>query len=391
LAKEVINIILLNVRYAEGMADSARVRNLFESLRLKKQIRLHNLIHVIEKQKDAQIHGKFKGVIYQEITYRWYNLISIFKFYKQGAHFIHSARQASNNVLYYYDAPDIKNLFFILYARSIGYKILFDIVEDNRFQVHFTGFLNWLRLMSSRILIHLIPFLANALIGISQHLFNRLKNIANGRVPVYLIPISVDFNHFSTHNYLPDEKNIRIFYGGSFADKDGISGLLNAFDKISKKFSGVHLILSGIGLDADIKKYLDQIRGLENGNRIVYMGFMKTEDYYKLVNQCDIFCMTRINSKYSNAGFPFKLGEFLAAGKAVIATKIGDVPQYLEHNVNALMIDPGSEDQLVEALTYILTNIPRIRILGAEARKVAEKHFDSSRTSSHLLEILQSL
>ncbi|HUR11414.1 MAG TPA: glycosyltransferase family 4 protein [Flavitalea sp.] len=385
-----INIVLLNVSYAEGMADSARVRNLFEPLRHRGKVTLHNLVHSNTKQKS--VSGEIDGVSYKKITYCWYNPVSIFLFYQQGIQFIHSAaRKETENVLYHYDSPDIKNLLFILYARTQGYKIVFDIVEDNRYQVRFTGFLHWIRLMSSRILIHSTSYLAHSILAISQHLYQRMQSITAGRVPVYLMPISVDFNYFRRTDYIPDEKNIRIFYGGSFAAKDGIAGLINAFDKVSKKFSGVTLILSGIGLDADIKKYLEQIRSLENGNRIIYMGYLKTEAYYKLLNQCDIFCMTRINTKYANAGFPFKLGEFLAAGRAVIATKIGDVPQYLEHNVNALIIEPGSEDQLVAAITYILTNIPRIPVLGAEARKVAENNFDSTRTSARLLEILQAV
>ena len=383
--------MLLNVHYAEGMADSARVRNLFEPLLKKNRISIHNLVHVNSINHQTIGKKQITGSNYRYITYKWYNPVSIWKFYRDGAQFIRKNKRTAGNVLYHYDAPDIKNLYFILYARVLGYKIILDIVEDNRYQVQFTSILNWLRVISSRILLRCSPFFTDTLIGISNHLFKRLKIIAKGKVPVYLLPISVDFRYFNPPGYTPDEKNIRIFYGGSFAAKDGIAGLINAFDRISKTFSGVSLILTGLGLDADVKKYLDQVKGLENGNRIVYLGFMKTDEYYKVLNQCDIFCMTRINSKYANAGFPFKLGEFLAAGKAVIATRIGDVPQYLEHNKNALIIDPDSEDQLVEALTYILSNIPRIGILGAEARKVAESHFDSEKTSSQLLQILQLL
>jgi glycosyltransferase involved in cell wall biosynthesis len=119
------------------------------------------------------------------------------------------------------------------------------------------------------------------------------------------------------------------------------------------------------------------------------MGFLSTEDYYATLNSCDIFCMTRVNSQFANAGFPFKLGEFLASGKGVIATKVGDVSNYLDDK-NALLISPNSVSELTEALTVFIKDPAKISVLGAEARKTAETHFDSEKVSMKLLSIFES-
>ncbi len=121
------------------------------------------------------------------------------------------------------------------------------------------------------------------------------------------------------------------------------------------------------------------------------MGFLNTEDYYALLNTCDIFCMTRINSKFANAGFPFKLGEFLASGKGVIATNVGDVSKYLHNEENSLLITPDSVSGIKNALLTFVNDPEKIHALGKEARKTAEKYFDSDKVSLKLLSIFNAV
>ena len=69
---------------------------------------------------------------------------------------------------------------------------------------------------------------------------------------------------------------------------------------------------------------------------------MDEKDYYSLLNNADIPCMTRVDLAFANAGFPFKLGEYLAAGKPVIASRVSDVDRFLVNGQNAMLVNPGS-------------------------------------------------
>ncbi|NJO25607.1 MAG: glycosyltransferase [Bacteroidia bacterium] len=100
--------------------------------------------------------------------------------------------------------------------------------------------------------------------------------------------------------------------------------------------------------------------------------------------------MTRVNTKFANAGFPFKLGEFLASGKAVVATSVGDVPNYLFNDINAMVVQPNSVDDLIDALLQLIENPDKRKRLGAEARKTAEKCFDSDKVGMKLLDIFSA-
>jgi len=145
-----------------------------------------------------------------------------------------------------------------------------------------------------------------------------------------------------------------------------------------------------MGHKLDMDRIFAQIENVQHKDRIQYKGFLATDEYYKTLNECDIFCMTRVNTEFANAGFPFKLGEFLASGKAVVATSVGDVPNYLFNDVNAMVIKPDSTEELIHALLLLIENPEKRQALGAEARKKAEKWFDSDTIGMKLLSNFQA-
>lgn len=385
------NIIILGVSCFDGMANSMRVRNLFEPLVAKKLISLHNLIYEKSNKEPIGKKGYMNDIHFKIIGFRLSNIFSVFGFIFGGFFFIkRSKKRGCKNIFYVFDYPDIKNLSFILYARLIGYKVVIEVVEDNRHELP-VGLISKFRIKTSLLLANYSRYLADAMIGISTHLVNKLSMISRGRQPVYHVPITVNLNYFTKVNLNIDRIGLQIFYGGSYGLKDGLEHLLQAFDVISKKHTHVQLILTGIGHALDMERVQKQINNVFRKERIIYKGFLSTEDYYKTLNECDIFCMTRVNSLYANAGFPFKLGEFLAAGKAIVATDVGDVCDYLVNDVNALVIKPDSVDELVGVLSSIIENPGKIQSLGAEARKTAETHFDTEKVSLKLLTIFNDL
>jgi len=380
--------MVMGVSCFDGMASSTRVRNLFAPLVEKKLIVANNLVYQTDTRALTEKNGRLNEINYKVIGFKLNNPFSIFSFWSGGISFLRKSKlKGYKNIIYNYNYPDLKNIVILLFGKMMGYKIIFDIIEDNRFEAH-VNFINRLRLKTSLVLFKISRWFTNAYVAISDHLFKRAGEIAKGKVPVYLIPITVNLNYFQKNNYVP-RKELKIFYGGSFGAKDGLEYLISAFDEVSKADSDIKLILTGMGNKQDLEKIQTQINQSAAKDRVIFMGFLSTEDYYATLNSCDIFCMTRVNSQFANAGFPFKLGEFLASGKGVIATKVGDVSNYLNDS-NALLISPNSVNELTEALLTFIKNPAKINSLGAEARRTAEMHFDSEQVSMKLLSIFES-
>lgn len=385
------NIVIMGVSCFDGMAGSTRVRNLFQPLISKDQIKANNLIYQSDNKEPIGNQGRLQQINFKVIGFKLSNIFTIMGFWGGGMSFLKQHKlKGYKNIIYNYNYPDLKNIVFLLYGRLIGYSVIFDIVEDNRYEAH-VGFINKVRIKTSLFLFKLSRYFTKAYVAISDHLYKRAEMNTNGRVPVYLIPITVNLNYFNDADYRPDKNKLKIFYGGSFAPKDGLENLLDAFEEVCKINNSIKLVLTGAGTPADLEKIKSKIGRSANKDRIMYKGYLSTDEYYSVLNSCDIFCMTRINSPFANAGFPFKLGEFLASGRGVIATNVGDVSKYLVHEENALLIQPDSAREISEALLTFIENPEKIHVLGLKARKTAEMYFDSEQVSEKLMSIFNTV
>lgn len=66
---------------------------------------------------------------------------------------------------------------------------------------------------------------------------------------------------------------------------------------------------------------------------------------------------------------PIKLFEYMAAGKPIVTSNIGAIPEVLRHEENGLLITPGSVDELVSNLSRLFSDPSLSARLGAAARR----------------------
>lgn len=107
------------------------------------------------------------------------------------------------------------------------------------------------------------------------------------------------------------------------------------------------------------------------------MGFLVDSAYSDTLSSADILCMPRINNGYAyTAGFPFKLGEYLATGKPVIASAVSDVPELFKDRHDIMLVPPGKSDAIVEAAEFLIVHPEQAFDIGASGREAARKLFD---------------
>ncbi len=73
--------------------------------------------------------------------------------------------------------------------------------------------------------------------------------------------------------------------------------------------------------------------------------------------------------------FPLAVLEAMAFGKPVIATAVGGVPEMIRHGANGLLVEPGDEVALAEALSQLLADPARAARLGREAQRTVATLF----------------
>lgn len=387
-----INFVIVGASYFSSMASSMRVRNLFSPLVQKKEISVKNIIISIAKaENQLEYYNKEENVEIREVSYNLSSVLSLITFCYKSILAVKQLKQRNcDNVLYVYGYPDIERVFIIFAAKLLNFKIIFDICEDNTLIKDFKSLIGKLKNYSSIFLLKNISLIADGTCAISHHLFELLKKITKNKVPSVLIPISVDFKNFPSEViYENPDGCISLFYGGSFAEKDGIDILLDVFESVACSNPNLKLILTGKGA----KRHIDKLNGIIEKSsvkeRIIMKGCLPIEEYYSVLNSCDIMCMTRNNTAFAHGGFPFKLGEFLASGKAVIASDVGDVGKYLNKNINAVLIEPGSKTDLITAIETLIANKDLRVNIGKAGRQVARAHFDNHLVTGKFISFIE--
>ena len=66
---------------------------------------------------------------------------------------------------------------------------------------------------------------------------------------------------------------------------------------------------------------------------------------------------------------PIKLFEYMAAGRAVVTSNVGAIPEVLRHEENALLVSPGNVAELAGAIKRLLADRALAERLGASARQ----------------------
>lgn len=318
------------------------------------------------------------SIYIKNISYNLINIFSIFNYFVKCFLAIKQMKLVGNdNILYVYGYPDLEKIFIIIFSKIFNYKIIFDVIEDNFTIKDYKSLKSRIKNYSSLFFIKKISFFADGAIAISSHIKKQLVYFSKKQIPIELIPISVDFSNFPFINYTDDD-DIKLFYGGSFGEQDDIQLLLDAFETVSQSFKNVNIVLTGKGAERHMNKLYSLIENNSSKDKIIFKGFLNLKDYYNTLNDCDIMCIIRNSSAFANSGFPFKLGEYLASGKAVIASDVSDIKYYLKDRINAILIKPNSKDDLVKAIeTLIINKDLRIKI-GAEGRRTARKYFDNN-------------
>jgi glycosyltransferase involved in cell wall biosynthesis len=385
---EALNIIFTgNFPFPNGFAGTKRVQQYIDYLHEQSvSVSVLVLRGKPDIQGNEQGEGLFRGVPYRVIgrdLQPGLRLpISLLRFFCDGAGFLKQRRHPDAvNILFHYGQPTIENIWALLLARGMGFRIVHDLVEDYDLQESaYSGVLTRFKAWSRNRMSRFIPNLSAGLVVISRHLEQKYTGCG---VPMIRIPIAAEVS-----DRLADRLRhnpVRIAYAGTYAAKDGIHILLEAYQKVRKEYPDCVLCLAG-GRKSPLGDFPPELTvGVE------YAGYLDDAAFYRFLQEADILCMTRMNSAFANAGFPFKLGEYLATGNPVVASRVSNLEEYLTDRQDVMLVEPESVQELSNALLYLLQNADEARRIGLSGQKVCQERFNPQANGEKLLRFLMRL
>jgi glycosyltransferase involved in cell wall biosynthesis len=159
-------------------------------------------------------------------------------------------------------------------------------------------------------------------------------------------------------------------YVGRLVPVKNVPMLLGAFARVHAIAPEARLAIVGDGELAPALRELVQNRGLSGAVRFdgwrsdlpaVYAGF-------------DALALTSVNE-----GTPVAVIEAMAAGLPVVATAVGGVPDVVTDGRDGLLVAPGDEEAMAQAMLRLLRRADERRALGTAAREVVRARFAASR------------
>jgi len=88
---------------------------------------------------------------------------------------------------------------------------------------------------------------------------------------------------------------------------------------------------------------------------------------------------------------PMCVLEAMAAGKPVIATRVGAVPQLIDRDETGVLIEPGDVAGLSSAVLQLLENPERARCLGAKGRARTIERFSADSMARQYLQLYSEI
>jgi len=235
----------------------------------------------------------------------------------------------------------------------------------------------------------LIPF--NGLLCISSALFNYFKTRHAFNKPSLVVPIVVDKLRFQIIPDIPPEKYIT-YCGNLFGDKDGVEILIKAFSKIFHRFRDYKLLLIGdISESVKYNKLLKLIQESGLSRHVEFTGYKNRDEVPALLCKSAVLALARPDNIQAQAGFPTKLGEYLATSRPVITTAVGDIPDYITDGVNGFLAEPGNINNLAEKISFVLENYVSAIKIGKKGRELTDSIFNPSFQAKRIQEFIMDL
>ncbi|HPT22847.1 MAG TPA: glycosyltransferase family 4 protein, partial [Bacteroidales bacterium] len=178
---------------------------------------------------------------------------------------------------------------------------------------------------------------------------------------------------------------LQILYAGTFTDKDGVGEIIEGFLRFRANHENSQLILTGESAQQRI--YLEKYKNVDG---IVFTGRVEDDEFYRLLRNADVLCMCRTNSGFAQAGFPFKLGEYLATGNPVISTRVSDVEMYLTED-DAFLIDKADPVLISDVLSQIVNDPVTARLKGLNGLAKCKEYFSPEINGAKLLKTIKMI
>jgi glycosyltransferase involved in cell wall biosynthesis len=160
-----------------------------------------------------------------------------------------------------------------------------------------------------------------------------------------------------------------LMFVGALVARKGVANLIDAFDKLTRDFPKVRLIVVGDGpMRAELES---RARSLHLGERVRFLGRISHGKVPSVLAAADIVVLPSFNE-----GMPRCLVEAMAMEKPVIATRISGNSDLIRHDDTGILVEPDRASLEAGLRRMLHLTASAREAMGRRGREYVQSRFD---------------
>ena len=227
--------------------------------------------------------------------------------------------------------------------------------------------------------------------GLKDHL-SGTWNIEDSKLIV--LPCAADVEAFRP-NHQPEllRRNLGlttepvVIWVGGFYPWHDLDLLLKSFTLVLQRRPDAKLVLVGDGQTRPSVERMLQKNGLRQA--VILTGAIAHTDVPEMLSIAAVAVVPSapVPASRGGTGTPLKLFEYMAAGKAIVATALNQAAEVIQDGHNGLLVEAGDVNGFAEAMLTLLNNPNERDRLGQNARRQAVEQYSWEQYTRRLEEI----
>lgn len=216
------------------------------------------------------------------------------------------------------------------------------------------------------------PFAKEALSGFDRKRIYELNN-----------PVSDIF--FNIDNSIEEEQ--RILFVGNISEAKGVMTILQALNIVKERFEKIRFMIAGDVTDDDfyhrMRRFIKE-NGLERF--VNFLGHLDDDKLKEEYRRASVFVFP---SQQDVA--PLAVLQAMAAGKAIVASRVGGIPYMVDDGINGFLIEKKDHSALAEKIGLFIKDDTLRRKLGLNAQKKISDDYRINTVADRLYSIYQDM
>jgi glycosyltransferase involved in cell wall biosynthesis len=262
-------------------------------------------------------------------------------------------------------------------------RLIMNIYDTPKTDRVLTAFAEQLAINQAAVLTSCSRFLADEVTA-KMHEKDPIHVIQNGiDVPLFDRDEGIDvFTKFA----LPRDKKI-IFFANRMEERKGIHIVQRMVEATLAKYSDIAFVFAGRDLFGFMEKQiLPWVKAHRLQNRFFYLGQLALPEVRALLKQSSIFL---IPSLWENC--PYSCIEAMTAGRAIVSSDCGGMPELIEHERTGLLANNGDPASFIQALQRMIEDDPLRQRCGEAARQEVEKRLTDVAIAQRSVDLYQGI